>query len=236
MKIRATGAVLAATLALGATAPALAQEQPRTITVSGDSSTVVPNDLARFTFAVQMSRRTARAALLATSATTRRVISRVGAAGVRGPEIVTSDISLSRVSRPVRPGSGQRGVEYTAVNTVRVTVRDVSSSGRVVDAAVAGGATGVSGPFFSPSSVRDVYKRTLVAAFREARDKAERLAAEAGVRLGSPVSIREGTVAEPVPAPSLPDTGGPGRTPARTPVRPGNTRVTADVVVVFAIS
>jgi uncharacterized protein YggE len=84
--------------------------------------------------------------------------------------------------------------------------------------------------------VRDAYKRTLVAAFREARDKAERLAAEAGVRLGAPVSVREGTVAESVPGTGLQDTAG-GRTPRQTtPVRPGTTRVTADVVVVFAIS
>jgi uncharacterized protein YggE len=236
MKIRFLGVALAATVALGATAPALAQEQTRTITVSGDSSAVVPNDQARFVFGVQTARPTAQAALLATSNTIRRVISRVGAAGVAGADVETSTISLSRVSRPVSPGSGRRVVEYQAFESVRVTVRSVRSAGRVVDAAVGGGATSVGGPAFSPSNVGDVYKRTLVAAFREARDKAERLAAEAGVRLGAPVSIREGTVAEPVPAGSLPDTVNRQARGRTTPVRPGTTRVTADVVVVFSIS
>jgi len=236
MKIRFLGVALAATLVLGATAPALAQEQTRTITVSGDSSAVVPNDLARFVFGVQTARPTAQAALLAASTTMRRVISRVGAAGVARADTETSTVSVSRVSRPVRPGSGQRVVEYQAFESVRVTVRDVRSAGRVVDAAVAAGASGVNGPSFSPSNVRDAYKRTLVAAFRDARDKAERLAAEAGVRLGAPVSVREGTVAEPVPAAGVPDTVNRQARRRTTPVRPGTTQVTADVVVVFSIS
>ncbi|HVE69632.1 MAG TPA: SIMPL domain-containing protein [Solirubrobacteraceae bacterium] len=242
MSIRSLGVALVAAsgLVLGPAGPAGAQEQARTITVSGSAASVVPNDLARFTFGVQTRRPTADAALRATSARVRRVIARVRGANVAADDVMTSTISVFRSTRPAAPRSTRRIVEYVSTNSIGVTVRDVGRSGEVIDAAIAGGATGLSGPVFSSSDAEAVYRRTLVTAFQGAREKAQRLAAEAGVTLGAPVSIRE-TGAPPAPTPPLPSLSLPAggferRRMPFTPVRPGTSRVRAGVAVVFAIS
>lgn len=239
MRLRALAATLAAGLTLGTAAPATAEEPPRTISVSGAAAATVPNDTARFVFGVRAERATAAGALRATAGRLRRVIAGVVAQGVPSADVVTTDVFLSRVTVPAAPGSARRVVRYVAVDYVRVTVRRVDAAGRVLDAAVQSGATSVSGPVFSPGDVGAVYRTALVSAFDEARDKARRLAAQAGVTLGAPMSIREGAAptlqALTPPQPSLPNTVERRRV-ARTPVRPGTTRVHARVAVVFAIS
>jgi uncharacterized protein YggE len=234
MRLVAVGAMAACLLA----APAAAQAPDRTITVSGAASTTVPNDLARFVFAVTTRRATASAALRATSTRIRRVIAAVDAQGVQRRDVVTRTVTVSRTTRPLRPGSRIRVVEYVATNRVLVTVREIARSGAVVDAAVAAGATGVGGPTLEPSNAREVYKSTLVAAFAETRDKARRLAAEAGVTLGAPVTIRESGGSPPpvLSVPTVPNALHRTRARARPPVRPGTTTVRARVTAVFAIS
>jgi uncharacterized protein YggE len=123
---------------------------------------------------------------------------------------------------------------------VTATVRDVSRTGAVVDAAVDAGAASVAGPRFFIDDPNAALHRALVAAFRDARTKAAALAAEAGLTLGQTISIRESTF-----VPSDSDLvgfgeddagGGGGQEQGRrvaAPTEPGRTQVFGTVYVVF---
>jgi len=236
-------ALLAAVTLLACTAPvavsvAVAQQQQpspppeRGISVVGEAESFADNDVGTFRFGVSARRRTPGAALRAVGAAVQRVIGSARASGVARQDVQTDVVSLARVR--VRR---TRRVEYVARNAVRVTVRQLADAGTVVDRAVGAGATGVDGPEFGVADAREIYRRTLAEAFAEARRKAERLAAEAGVALGAPLRIRESGFSE--------DDGGRDESAAGspqnalgevgTPVAPGRTRITAAVAVTFAV-
>ncbi|MDQ6914542.1 MAG: SIMPL domain-containing protein [Actinomycetota bacterium] len=228
MRAKATAVALLALLL--SAAPAAAQTE-RTITVMGSASTTVPNDTARFTFGVVSRRRSATAALQATSVRARRLVGAIQAAGVQGPDVTTGTLSVQRMVVTVR---GSRVAEYEAVNSVRIVVRQVSRAGAVVDAAVRAGATSVAGPVFSPGNVAATYRQALRMAFADAREKARLLAEDAGATLGPVVTITENGAQ--TDTGSSPSAGAPQRQRASPPVRPGTTTVQADVTVVFALS
>jgi uncharacterized protein YggE len=226
-------ACLAAGLVVASPGVATAQTTApaeRTITVVGMASVTAPNDTAGVSFGVRTAHATPAAALSDTSGRTQRVIAALTAAGIAKADIQTQTVSLSRGVRP-RRGHRKRRVVYTATNSVSVVVRDIGTTGTVIQAAVNAGATSVSGVEFSASNADDLYRRALGLAYDDAHAKAAALAEHAGATLGRPISIQEGqqdfvnpsaqTVAAPSPAP---------------PIEPGTATVDAFVTVVFAIS
>jgi uncharacterized protein YggE len=217
---------LLACLALpAASASAQDGDRPPHIDVVGEASLTAANDAARVTFAVEVRRRSSGEALRVASRRMRRVLARVRAAGIPDRDIRTESVSVRRERRRGRPPSS------VARNAVRVVVREIGRVGSLIDAAVGAGATGVGGPSFFVSDTRALYRQALLLAFDNARAKAEELAARAGVRLGRPMSIREGGRAETdVAPPAARQEGSVG-----APIRPGRTRVTATVGAVFAI-
>lgn len=97
------------------------------------------------------------------------------------------------------PGPGVQGEiqfgSYQARNTLRINVRDSGRAGEVVDAATKAGAT-VAGMFsLKAADESQARKAALEAAGKDARAKAEALAAAAGKQIGEVVSIHEEIVA-----------------------------------------
>ena len=231
-------AIAVAVLALPAAAHSQSNgPEQRTIGVTGTATASAPNDIARFSFSVQVQRRTSSGALGASSLRTRRVIRALRAAGIAEADIQTEVVRLSRVVRRERRGSPGRVVGYRASNTVRATLRDLRAAGAVVDAAVRAGATGVDGPDFARSNPEELYDRALASAFDRARAKARALAARAGVALGPVLSIREGAELEGEALAQDEAQAAPSPRRRRpVPLRPGRARVEASVSVVFAIS
>ena len=179
--------VLLACLALlGLAAPGVADaQQPDGISVAGDAEAFADNDMGTFRFGVTARRPTAAAALRSASAAVQRVVGASRATGVARSDIQTDVVNVER--RRTRRGR----TTWIARNAVRVTVRKLSDAGTLVDRAVGAGATSVEGPELGVADVKALYRRTLAAAFADARAKAEALAAQAGMRLGAPVRIRE---------------------------------------------
>jgi uncharacterized protein YggE len=84
---------------------------------------------------------------------------------------------------------------YHARNTLRVNVREAGRAGEIVDAATKAGAT-VAGMFsLKAADESQARKAALEAAGRDARAKAEALAAAAGKQIGEAVAIHEEIVA-----------------------------------------
>ncbi len=218
---------LIALLALGLLLPTAAAAQERTITVRGEATQEVPNDTASLGFSVTKERRSRAAALRVVAVRLGAVIAAVQAVPGVGPgDVTTGQISVRRVSaRGARP-------LFRASEGISVILHQPERAGEMVSAAVAAGATGTRGPTFFPGDPEAAYNSTLLAAFDQAKAKAEALATRAGATLGPALSIEEG--AEVVPSQPRTRSADAVAAPA-PPVRPGGSTVTATVRVVFAL-
>lgn len=208
----------------------------RTIVVPGTGRVTVEPDVASVRLGVAIVRPTATAAREAAATTMTAILDALAAAGVARRDLRTALVGLS----PVTDYSGERGPRvtgYQVTNTVAVTVRSLASTGAVIDAGLAAGASSLDGLDFrldDPTAAEDAARR---AAMDDARTRATTLAAAAGVSLGGVVGIIEGGRG-PVPFP-----GGAGirglamkaEMAADTPVESGTQEIDVSVVVTYAI-
>jgi uncharacterized protein YggE len=232
-------------LALALLAPAAtALGAERTVAVSASATIKVPNDTAGASFSVSKERRSRGAALRAASAKLRGVIAAVqGIPGVGAGDVKTGRISVRKTFR------GKRRV-YRASEGIGVTLHQPENAGDLVSAAIAAGATGLSGPTYFVGDADAAFGKALAAAFEKAKAKATTLAAAAGATLGMAITIDEGGGGEFVfGAPHKTESSagcgssGPVTTHASSsactgsppPVKPGTSTVTATVGVVFEL-
>ncbi|MCC6223860.1 MAG: SIMPL domain-containing protein [Thermoleophilia bacterium] len=206
---------------------ATAGTAPTGITVTGVGSVKAAPDRAEFSFGVESQGETAAAALDANNAAVQRVIDAVRGAGVADADLQTQQVSVY----PRYSEDGQTIVGYSAVNTVSAKIRDLATTGAVVDAAAAAGANQVYGPTLSIDDQSGLYQDALEQALEDARTKAKTIAAAAGVTLGAVVNIVEGGGAVPpmYAEQAARDGGG-------VPIEPGLQEIPASLTVTFAIS
>ena len=204
------------------------QEEPVGLTVTGTGSVRTVPDRASFSFGVQTEGATARAALTANTAAANKVVAALRGAGVAAADLQTSQVSLS-------PRSNEMGTDivgYTAFTTVTTTIRELGRVGAVVDTAVDAGANTLSGPSLTRGDTDALYRQALRAAYTDAREKAETLAAASGRTLGRVTAIVEGAQGGvPIPLAAAEDA-------ARSSVEiaPGTQSIDASVSVTFALS
>jgi len=182
-------------------APALAQDVARTISVNGVGVVQAEPDMAVINLGVTRNARTAAAAMDATSLATSKVLDAITDAGVAPIDVQTSSVNLSprwdhtKNGPPVLAG-------YIASNTLTLRVRDLTNLPQVLDAVVGTGANSMNGLTLTVAEPRPLEDEARQLAVRDARAKAELLAETAGVALGGVVSIAEGGGATP-PAPMM---------------------------------
>ena len=212
-------AVISAIVAVTASGDAGTSAATATITSTGTGSATLTPDSVVLAFGTDAERTTAEKAISAEAVLMRAVITALRPAGATS--ISTSSISLS-----IRYAQGGGPiVGFDAASSVQVSAA-VSDAGAIIDAAVAAGATNVSGPWFASGQDQEtVYRAALRDAVAEARERAEVIADRAGLTLGRIVSVDSGsnafTVATPAAASAL-------------PIIPPAQQVNASVTVVFA--
>ena len=132
-------------------------------------------------------------------------------------------------------GGGRRLRGYRASNDVTLKTCDVENAGRIIDAAVAAGgnATTVGTPRFTIEDDSGMLELARLAAWNDARGKAEQLARLSGVRLGVPLEIVESP--ETSPSVFLADSFAESGSPGDTPVRAGMEELVVSLRVRFAI-
>ena len=182
--------------AQAATSSASAREPE--ITASGRGEVRLPPTYAILT--VNVATR-ASAAVEAASQNARRVegiIKALRSAGLAEKDISTSGYRLEQTYEYPR-NAEPRPVGFTANTTIRAEVRPLENLGRVIDAAIAGGATGVSGIQFLASNTEDARRSAMAEAVGQAREDAEAIAKAAGGRLGRLIALNSGGVSQPIP-------------------------------------
>lgn len=186
--------VLLPLLAL-ATGPAAAQDDPPgpgLITVTGEATLPTAPDMATVSLGVTAQGKTAAEALSTNTAALQAVMTRLAEAGVAPRDIQTSDLSLSPNWEMDEASGANTITGYVASNMISLQVRDLAGLGGVLDAVVADGANTLNGISFGLQDPKPVMTAARKAAVEDARDRAETLAAAAGVRLGRVLSLSEG--------------------------------------------
>ena len=173
----------------------------RSITVSATGLVAVEPDQARISSGVTTEGETAKEALAENSATMKKLIDGLKAAGVAAKDFQTSQLSVSpRYTRP-REGETQRIDGYSVTNQVEITARDLDKLGEVLDALVRLGANQMGGLTFGVSEAETLRDDARKEAVANARRRAELYAQAAGVELGEVLKIDEGGESGPPPMP-----------------------------------
>ncbi len=164
----------------------------------------------------------------------RDVLARVKALGVADADIATVIYSVDPVVTS-RAGEADPAhiTGYRVLNVVQVRVRDLAAVGRVIEGAVGAGANTVPSLQFTVDDRAGPEARARALAVRAAVAKAAQLAAAAGVRLGEPVLLSEGTTFRPLmyrgQLARLASDTGPG------PVEPGQLEIEVSVEAQYVI-
>jgi uncharacterized protein YggE len=156
--------------------------------------------------------------------------------GVDEDDIQTQYFSIDQVTRWDDDKDEQVVTGYRVTNMVTVKIRDIDSVGAVIDAVAEAGGDyiRVSNIAFSVEDPSEYYEEARAEAMADAKEKAEQLADLAGIELGNPTYISEGTIYAPV---IYRDAGMvmPVEEAASTSISPGELEITLSVQVAYAI-
>ncbi|HBY61396.1 MAG TPA: hypothetical protein DEH78_16360 [Solibacterales bacterium] len=216
-------------------AAAQAQEPPRPtipyVRSSGEGVVTARPDRARLDLGVVTQAATAAAAGSENARTLTAVLAELKKTLPAGSEIETVGYSL----RPdYRYGPNQKPsiTGYTAQNTVRVTLDDLSAVSRAIDIGMKYGANAIGGIQFLLKSEQEARAKALAMAAQRARAEAETMAAALGLKLGRVWSVEEGGGGAPVP---MFRQAMAAQSMEATPVEPGTIEVRAAVVLTVAL-
>jgi uncharacterized protein len=230
------GVVLGAIVALQL--PSSAQTSPsstssqRSVTVTGTSTIKASPDEAIVSLGVQTQANTAQGALSDNAAKMTKVLAALADQGIAKSDIATSYVSLY----PTYGSNGQDITGYQAQNQIDVTIHDLSKVGQVIDAAVGAGANLTNGITFQLSDQNQGVNQALADAVKNARDKAETLAAAGDASLGDVITIQEGTPPSVYPPVMYDKFAAAGAASSPTPIEPPTIQTQVTVTVTWALS
>jgi uncharacterized protein YggE len=168
----------------------------RTITVSSTATVKVPPDEAVVDLGVHSESADSAEAFAQNAKDMQAVLDALHAAGIAEEDIQTTNVSLhSRVEDRGKPDERQ---VFVASNTVQVKIRDLSTVGSVIDAAVQAGADSVNDVRFQLANPNEIRTDALTQAVTGARTKADALARAAGTEVVRVVTIDEQNYRAPV--------------------------------------
>jgi uncharacterized protein len=230
----------------------------RTITVNGVGTVETAPDEAILVLAVTNQAATADQAAKDNANTASRVVDAILglslSKGITKDDITTIDYSLTPVYSqadkcvtttevPQPPGDTKPQVTcttttpqlvgYAVRNAIQVTVKDMTSIGKVLDAATGAGANEISGITFTFTSgtYANLQKQALQNAIQDASGQAQTMATAFGVHIAGIVSVNPAYVYRPYINYKAEASGA-----TSTPIQTGTLQVTVNVQVVYEIS
>lgn len=206
-----------------------------TVSVSGQATVTSPPDEAVVVLTVENDAANPTDAMNATSTKSQQMLDRLKSEGIPESAIQTSSITLYPV-RSYDPDTGKESLTgYRAQNSVKVTLKDAPTVGKVLAVGVETGATLVSGPDWRLRDDSQAVSEALKRAVANARSKAESLAAAGGFSIGEVLIISEGAVQVPVPPIYGRAEAADSSKVIQPPVSPGTLDVTATVTVTYEL-
>jgi hypothetical protein len=206
--------------------------------VNGEGKVTVAPDLAILTLGIESQESAVADAQANASEAMAKVIQALKDQGIEEKDIQTQYFSIYQVTN--WSDNKEEVTGYRVTNTLTVKVRDIASSGQVIDAVVAAGGdmTRVNGIQFTVEEPAPKYVEARALALSHAMDKAKEIADKTGIKLGKITYITESSSnygpiyrnyamsdsAMGIPAPTI-----------TTPVSIGELEITATVQIAYAI-
>jgi uncharacterized protein YggE len=206
------------------------------IWVSGEGEVTVTPDIATLYLGIEAKADSVAEAQSQATGAMEAVMDALADNGVDEDDIQTQYFSIDQDTR--WSDDEYIIIGYEVNNMVTVKIREIDNVGVIIDAvAEAGGdLTRVNSIAFSVDDPSEYYEEVRAEAMADAKAKAEQLASLAGVELGAPTYIYEGSVYSPV---DYRDMGGvvvpTAIVESSTAISPGELEVTLSVQVAYAI-
>ncbi len=170
---------------LASSAAVQADEQPRTISVSGSGVVDAVPDIARLNLAVQRRDLDMKTAREATVKVSRDFIALCSRLGIKESKVRTAGLTIQPEYRWDQPGKKQVFTGYLVQRQLEVELNDLDKLGELIEGAIDVGVNVVSPPDLDNSQRRELGRQALAAAATDARSNAQRLADTLGVKLGA---------------------------------------------------
>ncbi len=204
------------------------------IRVNGEATLSVEPDQAEIDLGVVTQGRTAKEASEANATKLDAVLKAIRAVAGASGKIETTNYSIRpNYHRP--QGGGEATIaSYTATNVVRASSITISVTGELIDAAIGAGANNVQRLHFTVEDAETHRARALDGAAKQARAKADTLAAALDLQILHVLSVTEGAAS--VVRPYAPRTAMMQAEAApTTPVEAGSVEIRASVTLVVAV-
>lgn len=232
-------ALIATTLLTGAQSVSAQDATPAatgtmaTVTVSGVGAVTVAPDTASVQLGVTVTQDTLTTAQAEASTQMAGIIEALKAAGVEEKDIQTSSYYVSIVQNYDSNGNPTEVSSFQVQNMVNVIVRDIAMVGDVLDGSVAAGANTIYGVSFYVENSDAAASQARELAVADAQQRAQELAAAAGMTLGPVVSITEGFSSGPIYGRGDAEMAG-GPAPS-SPIQVGSSVIQVDITVVYQL-
>ncbi len=216
-----------------APAPVYADEKPpRTISLTGAGTAKAKPDTAHINTGVVSDAGSADKALADNTAAMTRVVARLKAAGIAAKDIRTTNFSVSPRYSRAKDRQPRAIIGYRVVNSVSITVRDITKLGQILDTAVGVGANQIGGIQFTIAEAEMLKDTARKKAMADAIRKARLYAQAAGAKLGPVMTISENFVSHP-PRPMMARAAFEQK--ASVPIEPGEQALEARVAVTWEL-
>jgi len=206
---------------------------PKIVKTTGTAELKVTPDKAVVELGVERQSATAKEAKAAVTYTSRKILAALKALNVEDKDIQTAYLYLQPM---IDYRKGVRITNFTAGQSLSVTLRDLSKLDGVLDAVISAGANQIGGIEYQSSDLRKHRDQARDEAAKAAREKAEALAKALGNEIGKTHSIEEVHQTEGYYGPMAGFAANIGldkRSSAAPSTAPGELTVKASVVVSF---
>ncbi|HEU5112745.1 MAG TPA: SIMPL domain-containing protein [Acidimicrobiia bacterium] len=210
------------------------EEATSGISVSGMGEVTGAPDTVEVGLGVSVLGETVDQAATTAAEKAQAVIDALTSNGVAEEDITTTDYSI--YPEYDYSSNEERLIGYRVTNTVKAKIRDLDSTGTVLDAATVAGGDDVvvNGLSFSIEDNDELVAAAREAAWNDALTKANQLAELSGQSLGEATTITETVSMPPIPIPYAAEAA--GDRALETPIEPGTSAVTITLQVQFALA
>ncbi|MBU0668098.1 SIMPL domain-containing protein [Patescibacteria group bacterium] len=212
------------------------QPYAREITVTGEGELTAKPDMALVNLAVVTQGKTVKDVTSRGNEQMNNVVKLLKGLGISEDDIKTTNYWLNPDYRYPQDGGKPQIVGYSLNQNVRVKVRDLTKVEDVLDGAVKAGVNQTGQLSFEIDDDGELRAQARSDAFKDAREKAEEMAKDAGVKLGRVVTFSESGAYPPVPVYDRAYGGALTMEAAVAPsIEPGSEQVNVTVSVTYEI-
>ena len=211
------------------------QTLQKTISVSSEGSVKVKPDVSSINVGVQTENKSSKVAQQENATKMSKVMVVLKGLKIADTDIKTSQYTIYPIETYSEKDQRSYITGYRVINTLEITIRDISKVGAVIDTVTANDANTVSNIQFTVADPDKYYLQALENATGKAKAKADVLAKQFGIKIGLPLQINEmsGGYNPPIMYQSMDSMKAMNAAPQATSISTGKLEINASVGLVY---